>query len=235
MLFLLLSTNLIYALNANQILNQVEKKINPQTAKIKLEIKTPSNDKVVEYFSKENESEVNTLFKVLAPNEEEGTAILALDKRGTEELYFYIQAIGARKVAVNQKKGSFLQTEYNYFEILDMVEGKYNQKFQSSIQDQNENGFVLKLTPKNKLNQYQYLLLYVNNKYLPQKIEFYKGQKKYKVWKVQKLAQNNGLYVPKKSVMVDLINNQQTEITFAEIDYNVELNDLIFSVRYLKR
>ena len=191
-------------------------------------------DKLVEYFSKETAGQTNTLFKVLEPNEEEGTAVLALDKGDSEELYFYIQAIGARKVAVNQKKGSFLQTEYNCFEILDLVEGNYNQKFKSTIKNKKE-GFLLKLEPNNNLNQYDYLLLYLTEEYLPQKIEFYQNSSKYKVWKVEEMGKNRGFYFPKKSSIVNLENNKQTEIKFKDVKYNLDVNDLYFSVRYLRR
>ncbi|MBM7557343.1 outer membrane lipoprotein-sorting protein [Halanaerobacter jeridensis] len=232
---LVFSSSLTYALNVEQILNKLDKKVNPKTAEMDLKIKTDSSDKIVEYFSKETAGQTNTLFKVLAPNEEEGTAVLALNKDSREELYFYIQAIGARKVAVNQKKGSFLQTEYNYFEILDMFEGHYEQKFQAAIEAKSDKDFVLRLEPKNDLNQYDYLLLHITNKYLPEKIEFYRGKQKYKVWQVEKFNQTEGVYYPEKSVLLNLNNNRETEITFTNVKYNLELNDMLFSVRYLKR
>ena len=225
---------MVYALDSNQVLDKLEEKVNPKTAQMQLEIKTQSSDKLVEYYSKENQDETNTLFKVLEPNEEEGTAVLALNKGKREELYFYIQAIGARKVAINQKKGSFLQTEYNYFEILDLVEGNYKQKFKATIKDQKE-GFLLKLKPNNRLNQYDYLLLYLTEEYLPQKLEFYQKDSKYKVWKVEEMGKNKGFYFPKKSRIVNLNNNKQTEIRFKDVKYNFDVNDLYFSVRYLRR
>ncbi|MFO7818779.1 MAG: outer membrane lipoprotein-sorting protein [Halanaerobacter sp.] len=231
---LILSSSTAYALDSNQILNKLEEKVNPKTAKMQLEIKTQNSNKLVEYYSKETEDETNTLFKVLEPNEEEGTAVLALDKRESEELYFYIQAIGARKVAVNQKKGSFLQTEYNYFEILDLVEGNYNQKFKSTVKNKKE-GFLLKLEPNNRLNQYDYLLLYLTEEYLPQKLEFYNKNRKYKVWEVEEMGKNKGFYFPKKSRIVNLDNNNQTEIRFKNVKYNLAVDDLYFSVRYLRR
>ncbi|PJC45925.1 MAG: outer membrane lipoprotein-sorting protein, partial [Candidatus Omnitrophica bacterium CG_4_9_14_0_2_um_filter_43_12] len=72
--------------------------------------------------------------------------------------------------------------------------------------------------------------------FLPLKEEFYDKQNElYRQFEAQETKDINGILTVTKRVMKNIKTGHRTEVVFQDIEYNLGIEDSIFSERYLRR
>lgn len=241
--FVFQSVVLAGGLSGKEILTKVEEVTQPVTAHIKMSMilydsKGNSRERKVEIF-RENKGLSSSCIKFLEPADVKGTGFLALETdSGTDDMYLFLPALGsARKISSSQKNGSFVGTDFTYNDMTIIGGGKFNRDYDSTVIKEDEDTYQLQLIPVNDDIDYKQVDIWIKkNSWYPLKLEFYnKKGELYKLLEVKDVEKNNNYYTMKNLVMKDLDRGTSTEMVIDQIEYDLPLDDQIFTVRFLKR
>ncbi len=97
--------------------------------------------------------------------------------------------------------------------------------------------YVVKSTPKAGDVDYSYKLSWIDKtNYLPLKEEYYdrKGEL-YKVFSADEVKTVKGFPTVTKRTMKNLQSGHRTEVTYIKSDYNIGIEDSLFSERFLRQ
>jgi negative regulator of sigma E activity len=85
--------------------------------------------------------------------------------------------------------------------------------------------------------EYAYKLSWIDNgSSLPLKEEYYdKRGELYKVFTADKIKEIKGFYTVTQRTMKNLQSGHMTEVSYLSVDYNIGLEDGLFSERFLKQ
>ncbi|NOY65708.1 MAG: outer membrane lipoprotein-sorting protein [Nitrospirae bacterium] len=155
-----------------------------------------------------------------------------------DDRWLFIPALNmVRRVAAQDRASSFVGSDFTYEDISgrDIDEDRHE-----LLREDNLNGeecFVVKSTPVNADMPYSYRLSWISKKnYLPLKIEYYDlSGILYKVFTADEIKDIDGFPTVVKRTMKNLQSGHRTEVTFRDVQYNVNLKERIFSERYLRR
>lgn len=192
------------------------------------------------YFEKDGAEIAKKLTIFLEPANVEGTAILFSDKEEIgqgEEMYLSLPGIGTRKISTSQQNGNFLDTVITYNQFFEMVNADYNQDFDASISKETKDQYIVKGYPKDKSATYEYVKWYINKDiFFFSKLEYYNNEDEIiLIWINEDIEQFGDNYMCRFATMTDKITGEKTTFDFETIKYDKEINDSIFTVRYLRR
>ena len=147
-----------------------------------------------------------------------------------------------KRIAASDKRTSFVGSDYLYED----VSGRGLDADTHEIIRSNEKHYVVKNTPKKPdMVEFSHYLVYVDQKtFIPMKMEYFdKSGALYRTIEAVTVkdieAERDGETVVyptvTESVVKDLKNGSTTTMTFSDIDYNIGLEDDIFTERYLRR
>jgi len=231
-------------LTGDEIIQKVDELLTTQTAhaKMKMTIETTSGQKrtfVYESWTKD-EGEKN-LIRYLEPSRVKDQAVLMLNN-ANDIWMFFPRTQRVRKLATHAKKQKMQGSDFSYEDM--GGGGEFEEDFKAKrLDDEEKNGhdcYKVELIRKpDKDISYSRLLIWViKENFYPIVIEYY--DEKDPTYLQKTLTQSDiqvidGIPTAKKMVMKNLNDQTQTVMEVKEIEYEVELDDRLFTERNLKR
>src|SRR4030042_400463 len=171
--------------------------------------------------------------KFLAPAEKKGIAFLSLPDG---VMYLYLPAYKkTRRIASHIKNTKFAGTDCTYE---DMEAVKYSEKWRPSLLSNNDEQWVLELTPKSgDGSEYSKIIMTVNKvNFYPLNIEYFdQGGKQCKIMNREQIEKVDGYWVAGRSELSDLRSGNRTIMEVKSVAFNTGLSDELFTERYLER
>ncbi|MDO8746660.1 MAG: outer membrane lipoprotein-sorting protein [Thermodesulfovibrionales bacterium] len=155
-----------------------------------------------------------------------------------DDRWLFIPAINmVRRIAAQDKTSSFVGSDFTYED----VSGRDIQDDTHALVKEEKLGgkdsFVIKSTPKAGDVDYSYKVSWVDKgNFLPLKEEYYdkKGELS-RVFSADEIKDVKGFSTITKRTMKNLQSGHRTEVIYTKTDYNLGIEDSLFSERYLKQ
>lgn len=156
-----------------------------------------------------------------------------LDK--DDDRWLYMPALDlVKRIAAGDKRTSFVGSDFLYED----VSGRSLEEDTHELIETNETLYVVKNTPKKPDTvEFGYFNVAIDRKtFVPMKMEFFDKQERlYRIIESKKVEKIQDFYTVVKSEVKDLKKESKTEMEFSDVRYNINLNDNIFTERYLRR
>lgn len=162
-----------------------------------------------------------------------------------DDRWLYLPAIDlVRRISANDKRSSFVGSDFTYEDVSgrrlsdDEYEYAGEEKFPGTEKVGDRTAIVIKATPKEKnVVEFAYRMIWVDKEYiLPLKVEHYnKHNEVYKVFEALNIEMIQETPTIIKGIMKDLESKSQTVMEFKEVEYDLGIEDDIFTERYLRR
>ncbi|MBF0569060.1 MAG: outer membrane lipoprotein-sorting protein [Nitrospirae bacterium] len=142
-----------------------------------------------------------------------------------------------RRIAASDKTSSFVGSDFTYED----VSGRNLRDDGYELVKEEKNGdkdcFVLKSTPKAGDMDYNYRLSWIDKgTFLPLKEEYYdKKGEIYKKFSSDEIKDIKGFPTMTKRTMENVNSGHVTKVEYLSADYNIGVEDTLFSERYLKQ
>lgn len=155
-----------------------------------------------------------------------------------DDRWLFVPAINmVRRIAAQDKRSSFVGSDFTYED----VSGRDIEDDTHAIVKEEKLGardcYVIKSTPKAADVDYSYKLSWIDKaNFLPVKEEYYDRRGElYKVFTADEVKDVKGFPTVTKRTMKNLQSGHRTEVTYIKTDYNIGIEDSLFSERYLKQ
>jgi len=161
-----------------------------------------------------------------------------------DDRWLFMPALNmVRRIAANDKRSSFVGSDFTYedisgrdieddvYEFIKIEEAPGNPCIQKEC-------YKIKSAPKDEKGaDFSYKLSWVDkNSSLPLKEEYYdKRGELYKVFTAEEIKDIQGFPVITMRTMKDMKTGHRTEVEFKKVEFNVGLEDDLFTERYLKK
>ncbi len=231
-------------LTGEQIIKKVNEQFNPETSygKSKMTIVTSSGENrtfVSESWSK-NKGEKN-LVRYISPKRIKDQAILMLNN--ADDIWsFFPRTQRVRKLATHAKKQKMQGSDFSYEDMGsgDSFINDFTPKRLDDEEMEEQECFKLELTRKkdSDLSYSRLIMWIVKESFIPIVIDYY-DENDPKLW-LKRLVQSDikiidNIPTAMKSVMHNKLDKTQTEVELLEIQYNIKLDDKMFTERNLKK
>jgi hypothetical protein len=138
-----------------------------------------------------------------------------------------------KRIAASDKRTSFVGSDFFYED----VSGRPTDADTHELAEPSETYYVLKNTPKDpKSVEFASYKMWIHKaSFIPVKAEYYdaKGEKIREAQAVE-VQQIQNFPTVTKSVMKDLRTGSTTTISYAKVEYNIDLTEELFTERYLR-
>ncbi len=155
-----------------------------------------------------------------------------------DDRWLFVPAINmVRRIAAQDKRSSFVGSDFTYED----VSGRDIEDDTHALTKEEKLGakdcYLIKSTPKAADVDYSYKLSWIDKStFLPLKEEYYdKRGELYKVFAADEIKDVKGFPTITKRTMKNLQSGHRTEVTYLKTDYNIGIEDSLFSERYLKQ
>ncbi|MDI3530769.1 MAG: hypothetical protein PWP60_618 [Candidatus Atribacteria bacterium] len=232
---------IVWALTADEILDEVEKRRTDfvtQRSEAKM-ILVDENGKeevreVVMYSKDEGDDTISLIVRFLSPADVEGVTLLSI--KGGEKIYLYMPAYRkVRRIAGSGKKEKFMGTDFSYD---DLSQSYGREDYEATLLREDEENYYLELRPFEEDSDYSKLVMTVDKeKFYFKKIEFYDLEGN--LWKELQVLEieedEEGKITILKMSFKDLKENHETRIETVKHEEDIPLPDNFFSVRTIQR
>lgn len=155
-----------------------------------------------------------------------------------DDRWLFIPAINmTKRIAAKDKASSFVGSDFTYEDVSGRDIEADTHTLLKQEQLDGRQCYVIKSTPKTKDVNYSYKLSWIDmESFLPLREEYYdlKGELM-KVFTADRIEEIEGFPTITKRTMKNVQSGHRTEVTFSRVDYNVGIEDRLFSERFLKR
>jgi len=155
-----------------------------------------------------------------------------------DDRWFFVPAINmVRRIAAQDKRSSFVGSDFTYEDVSGRDIEEDNHTIIKEERLGNRDCYVIKSTPKAGDMDYTYKLSWIDKEnFLPLKEEYYdrKGEL-YKVFTADEIKEIKGFPTVTKRTMKNLQSGHRTEVQFTKVDYNIGIEDTLFTERFLKQ
>jgi len=155
-----------------------------------------------------------------------------LDK--DDDRWIYLPALDlVKRIAASDKRTSFVGSHFFYED----VSGRNPSDDNHVLEEETDNFYVIKSTPKNKDNvEFAYYKNWIHKTtFLPVKTSFFDNKgNEYRTYEALKVEKINGFDTVTVSKMTDKNIGGDTTMTYRKVDYNLNTPEDIFSERYLR-
>jgi hypothetical protein len=155
-----------------------------------------------------------------------------------DDRWLFVPAISmVRRIAAQDKRSSFVGSDFTYED----VSGRDIEDDTHSITKEERLGakdcYVIKSVPKAAEVDYSFRLSWIDKvSSLPLKEEYYdKRGELYRVFTADEVKDVKGFPTITKRTMKNLQSGHMTEVSYLKTDYNIGIEDSLFSERYLKQ
>lgn len=250
-LLILLGIMLIYSnlgmaqeITGDQIIQKVNEIMNQETvhATMKMTIQTTSGEeRTFEYESWSKDAGEKNLVRYFKPSRIKGQAILMLNN--ADDIWSYFpRTKRIRKLATHAKKQKMQGSDFTY-EDMGSGDSFINDFTAKRLDDEKFEGsdcFVLELT-RNKAaeSHYSRLIMYViKENFVPIAVDYYHENDPKR--QIKRLIQSDireidGVPTGMRMVMTNFEDNSRTEMEIVKCEYNVSLENSMFTERELKK
>ncbi|MFN2364054.1 MAG: outer membrane lipoprotein-sorting protein [Halarsenatibacteraceae bacterium] len=238
------SSGLSQELSGDEVLDRVKETMNANTIEMNFRMELHSSEgdireRQLKIYSKEGEGDTNkALIRFLEPASVEGTGFLNLVEENQEDMYLFLPAIGSvRRIASGQRSGSFVGTEFSYNDLSVLGGGNFQEDYQPTVIEENEKEYIIRIDPTAESNQYEYGIMHVQkSNWFPARIEFYDSNEE--LWKVltnENFSEQGDYLMAEKITMKNVQKGTKTVLYLNEVTYDGQIDDDIFTTRYLER
>ncbi len=153
-----------------------------------------------------------------------------------DDRWLFIPAINlVKRIAANDKYSSFVGSDFSYEDVSGR---KLKEDSYRLLKEEELNGkgcYVIESLPKGSAEYTKRISWIDKVSYLPLKEEFYDKQNDlYKQFEALEIKDINGIPTAIKRVMKNVKTGHRTEVAFQEVEYNLGIEDDLFSERYLR-
>jgi outer membrane lipoprotein-sorting protein len=155
-----------------------------------------------------------------------------------DDRWLFVPAINmVRRIAAQDKRSSFVGSDFTYED----VSGRDIEDDTHALAKEEKLGakdcYVIKSTPKAADVDYSYKLSWIDKtNYLPLKEEYYdKRAELYRVFTADEIKDVKGFPTITKRTMKNLQSGHMTVVTYIKTDYNIGIEDSLFTERFLKQ
>lgn len=231
-------------MTGEDILKKVDNEMNSETRDFVLNMTIVNEDghKRDRKITIKTKGENKGLVKFLEPGDVKDTALLTVEEDGQENMWLYLPALGnVNKIASHSKNGDFMGTDFTYNDI-DMVgssnyEDDYDSELVGEEEIRGDMCYKLSTIPIKESINYSEMKMWVRkDDYMPLKLEFYDEE-----GKLQKIMTNKNYrdidshLTPEEIVMENVKKGTKTILELSDVEYNIKLDDQIFTTRFLTR
>ncbi|MEA1939811.1 MAG: outer membrane lipoprotein-sorting protein [Candidatus Caldatribacteriota bacterium] len=231
-------------LTGDEIINKVNELMNQDTvqAKIKMTITTSSgNERVFIYDSYSKNKGEKNLMRYIEPKRAKGQAILMLNYADDIWMYFP-RTKRIRKLATHAKSQKMEGSDFSYEDT--GASNAFIEDFSSrKLDSEKKEGYdCYKIEMKRKEGSdagYSRLIMWIiKDNFVPIAIDYYDTENPELLLKTltqYDIKNIGGIITATKMVMDNKLEDSQTSMEMLEVKYNIELDDSLFTERYLKR
>ena len=154
-----------------------------------------------------------------------------------DDRWIFIPAINlVKRIAANDKYSSFVGSDFTYEDISGRKPEEDTHTLLRKEKLNDRNCFVIESIPK-ETSEYTKRFSWIDEtSFLPLREEFYDRQNElYRRFEAQELKDIDGILTIIKRIMKNVKTGHRTEVTFQEVEYNLGMEDNVFSERYLRR
>lgn len=151
-----------------------------------------------------------------------------------DDRWLYLPALDAvRQIAATDKRTSFVGSTFFYED----VSGRSIEEDDHELVEVTDNFYVLKNTPKNPSSvEFDSYTVYIHKTtFIPVKMEYEKNGNIYRTGEALQVDTIDGYPTVTKNVMKDINAGSETTIEYLSVDYNVGLEENIFTERFMRR
>ncbi len=235
-LLTILSTEILQAQNASEILTKVDQVVNApkdRKAVMKMILIDKNGNEKVRIAESYQKGDDHRLIKFLEPADQKGVGFLSLPN---DVMYVYFPAFKkVRRIASHVKNSTFAGTDFTYD---DLSTFRYSKDYNPKLLEATDSSYVLKLIPKPGVKkEYSFLKMWVDKKtFYPTKIELYdKSGNLWKVLEMRRIEKIKNYYIAREMEMKDLKKQHSTKMTVEKIEVDTGIPDKVFTKRYLRR
>jgi outer membrane lipoprotein-sorting protein len=192
----------------------------------------------IQAWNKRSMDKDNMLVRFLSPADVAGTGFLMAG----DNMWLYLPALGkVRRIAGHARKGSFMGSDLTYEDMEELGSTgfafDYDAKLIGNGEVADEAAYALELWPKTQNSSYQKLSMWVSQKtYLPRRIEYYdKDGELLKILTTAKVHAVQDRWVAGEMQMSNVQTGTKTTLEIKGVTFQEEIDDSIFSTRYLER
>lgn len=158
--------------------------------------------------------------------------------RQDDERWLFIPAIKlVRRIAANDKRSSFVGSDFSYEDVSgrDIEEDMHTLLREETLNSRPV--LVIRSAPKDeKSADFRYRLAWIDKaNFVLWREEYYdKRNELYKVFTADEVKEIQGQWTTLQRTMKNVQNDHRTEVSFLQVDYDIGLEDSLFSERYLR-
>ncbi|RJQ46838.1 MAG: outer membrane lipoprotein-sorting protein [Nitrospiraceae bacterium] len=155
-----------------------------------------------------------------------------------DDRWLFVPAINmVRRIAAQDKSSSFVGSDFTYEDVSGRDIEDDNHTLTKEEKLDAKDCYVIKSAPKAQDVDYAYKLSWIDKgTFLPLKEEYYdKKGELYKVFSADEIKDVKGFPTITKRAMKNLSSGHRTEVTYVKADYNIGIEDSLFSERFLKQ
>lgn len=155
-----------------------------------------------------------------------------------DDRWLFVPAINmVRRIAAQDKTSSFVGSDFTYEDVSgrDIEDDTHEIVKEEKLGERNT--YVIKSAPKAQDVDYKYKLSWIDKEsFLPLKEEYYdrKGEL-YRIFTADEIKDVQGFPTITKRQMKNIQTGHRTEAAFIKTDYDIGIEDSLFSERYLKQ
>ena len=231
-------------LTGEEIINKVNELMNQDTvqAKVKMTmITTSGEERVFIYDSYSKNSGEKNLLRYIEPKRAQGQAILMLNYADDIWMYFP-RTKRIRKLATNSKSQKMEGSDFSYEDTgaSDAFIEDFSSKKLGTEKKEGYDCYKIEMLKKEGIESgYSRLIMWIiKDSFIPITIDYYDVENPELLLKtlIQYDIKNiDGIPTATKMIMYNKLEDSQTSIEMLEIKYDIELDDSLFTERYLKK
>lgn len=155
------------------------------------------------------------------------------DQENGDSRWLYMPALDlVRRIAASDKSSSFVGSDFTYEDI----SGRDLNSDIHELIGEDDKFFILKNVPKEN-EKFKYYKTWISkDTYMPVKSEYYdQNDKLYRIMSASKIGKVDGIDTILEMKAEDLESGGYTINTFEDVEYNLGIDESIFTERYLRR
>jgi len=186
----------------------------------------------------------NRFIYFLEPGDIKGTKLLTLENKGEDDTqWFYLPAIKqARRISAAENTDSFVGSELSFEDLRRERLDEYSYKLIGEDKIDGQECYVIEAVPKNeksqKISGYSRREIWIHkDNYINVQVKFYdKNNKMLKYFKASEIRKlSSGDWKAHQIYMENVQTSHKTILEYDDFKINQQIDDQIFSVRYLNR
>ncbi|RJQ20550.1 MAG: outer membrane lipoprotein-sorting protein [Nitrospiraceae bacterium] len=155
-----------------------------------------------------------------------------------DDRWLFVPAINmVRRIAAQDKSSSFVGSDFTYEDVSGRDIEDDTHEIVKEEKLAGKDCYVIKSSPKAGDVDYSYKQSWIDKAdFLPVKEEYYDRRGElYRVFTAEEIKEMKGFPTVTKRTMKNLQSGHRTEVTYLKADYNIGIEDSLFSERFLKQ